>query len=204
MSLLESPHTFESPDPDEPQRSAAHDRPDETLAERALLTSMDFGIGALDLGLADVVIDLNANRVAYAPRPVADREVEADVSPAAPSGLYLRRVHLRSVAKLAAVFFGVGFIAAVGSALVLWAIATQLGVVASFERLVSNSLGVEQFEVAGASVIGVVAVVAAVASGLGMVATMLAAAIYNLTGSLFGGLAFETNPIDAQPVAAAA
>ena len=155
----------------------------------------------------DVVIDINENRVDLAQRPTAtvDHPKPGASTETMPRpertrrplmGMHLRRVRLRSVAKVSLLFFIVCYAALVGTSVVLWNAAIRLDLVSETENLVTSALGIESFDIAGGSLFDVVAVGAGVLCVLGLVITMLLAVVYNVSGLLFGGLAFETAPLD--------
>lgn len=183
MTLLEPPTTRpSSPEP------AAHDD------EVARYHSMSFLP-------SDVVIDLNENRV------VIDRQAGRSSSPAtaedrivadAPTAR-LRGLRLASVAKLASVFFAVAFVATLVATVLLWLGAVHLGLIDQVEELATNALGLERFEIAGASLLGGVALLVATACALGFALTLLLAVTYNLAASLVGGLAVDLERLDSPP-----
>lgn len=156
----------------------------------------------------DLVVDINESRVDFAPTEV-EPEVEPDIEPEvddrsrddrdAQTGMHLRRVRLRSVAKVGTLFFVVAYLTLVGSGVLLWNAAMQLGLVADLENLVTTSLGLDAFEVSGAQLFDLLTIGAAVVCGLGLFVTVLLAVVYNVAGSLFGGLAFETAPLRRRP-----
>lgn len=160
----------------------------------------------------DLVIDITENRVDLAPTEV-EPEIEPDVEPevepevddrsrddrAAQTGMHLRRVRLRSVAKVGTLFFVVAYLTLVGSGVLLWNAAMRLGLVADLENLVTTSLGLDAFEVSGPQLFDLLTIGAAVVCGLGLFVTVLLAVVYNVAGSLFGGLAFETAPLRRRP-----
>lgn len=112
-----------------------------------------------------------------------------------PVGIALRRVRLRSVLKVALVFFSVAYAALVGSAVLVWSFLQQIGMVRDFESIVTTALGMDTFELSGATLFRIVATGAGAICAFGLLLALLAAVVYNVTGRLFGGLAFETRTL---------
>lgn len=112
-----------------------------------------------------------------------------------PVGIALRRVRLRSVLKVATVFFAVAYAVVVASAVLVWSFLNQLGLVQDFEGIVTTALGMETFELSGATLFRFVATGAGALCAFGLMLTILMAVVYNVSGRLFGGLAFETRTL---------
>lgn len=110
-------------------------------------------------------------------------------------GMRVRRVRLGSVAVVAAVFWTLGFLVVVGTAVALWNVAQTLGFVTEIEDLLVTSLGLEAFQIDGDGLFTVVSVGAGIIAAIGWLLTVLLAAVYNATSALFGGLALETGPL---------
>lgn len=111
-------------------------------------------------------------------------------------GMRIQRVRLRSVAKIAAVFFTLGYITVVGTIVVVWNAALALGFVDSLEETVTTALGLDdRFTLIGSDLFQLVLVGVALVMFFGLVVTILMAVVFNVTCSLFGGLAVETGPL---------
>lgn len=130
------------------------------------------------------------------PRPApATKPARAEQRRRQVRGLQLRRVRLRSVLKVGIVFFAVAYAALVGASVLLWNGAQRLGVIGSAEGAITNALGSDSFAISGQTLFDMVTIGAGVVCVLGLVITLLLAVVYNVTGMLFGGLAFETAPL---------
>lgn len=149
------------------------------------------------------LIDLSAARDG---RRDPDRDVGADGVPTEVTvpprrglvrirGMRVRRIRVGSVAKVAAVFFAIGYLAVLASAVLAWNLANQLGLVSNVEEMVVTSLGVDTFEVAGAALFEVFATVSGVLALFGYVVTVLLVLIYNAATTVLGGVALETGPL---------
>lgn len=111
-------------------------------------------------------------------------------------GMRIRRVRLRSVAKIASVFFALGFATVVGTLVALWNIALALGVVDTIEESVTTALALEErFSMVGDDLFGVVLWVSGLLALAGWVLTVLLALVYNVACATFGGLAVEVGPL---------
>lgn len=110
-------------------------------------------------------------------------------------GMRIRRVRLKSVAKLASVFWLLLGLVLVGTVVVVWNVAQSFGFVESFEETVTTSLGLERFEIDGGGIFRVVAAGIAALCAFGWVCTIALAAVYNAACGAFGGLAVETGPL---------
>lgn len=110
-------------------------------------------------------------------------------------GMRIRRVRLKSVAKLSLVFWLLAFAVIIGTVVALWNIARALGLVESFEQTMITSLGLETFEIDGGGIFGVVLGGTALLCVLGWLGTIAMAAVYNAACGVLGGLAVETGPL---------
>lgn len=111
-------------------------------------------------------------------------------------GMRIRRLRLRSVAKIASMFFVLGFLTIIGTMVVVWNAALAIGFVDSFEETVTSALGLdERFTMVGQDLFEVVLMGVGLLMVLGWVLTLLLALVYNVACSLFGGLAVETGPL---------
>lgn len=125
----------------------------------------------------------------------ADRNRPRDLDAPIGRGLRIRRVRLKSVAKIASVFCILGYLSLLGTLVVLWNAAQGLGFIDDVEKLFTTSLGLETFDLVGQDIFDVVVVGAGLLTVLAYVMTLLMAIVYNATCSLFGGLALETGPL---------
>jgi hypothetical protein len=110
-------------------------------------------------------------------------------------GMRIRRVRLKSVAKISFVFWLLAFAVLIATVVVLWNIAQALGLVESFEETMITSLGLETFEIDGGGIFGVLAGGLALLCVLGWLGTIAMAAVYNAACGVLGGLAVETGPL---------
>ena len=110
-------------------------------------------------------------------------------------GLRIRRVRLRSVAKITAVFVVLGYLVFLGSLVAMWNVALALGFVDALEETVTTSLGLETFTLDGADLFDLALVGGALLAAFTFVGVLLLALVYNAACSLFGGLAVETGPL---------
>jgi hypothetical protein len=94
-------------------------------------------------------------------------------------------------------FYLCGLIVSLGALIVLWWIASGLGVIHNIENFVGDLLGSDSFEflswriLRGATLVGLVIVC------LQVVCTVLAAAFYNLFSELLGGI--EITVVEEEP-----
>jgi hypothetical protein len=109
----------------------------------------------------------------------------------------IRSVDLWTVLKISVCFYLCGLIVTMAAGVVLWWIASGLGVVHNVERFVGSMLGSDNFQflswkiLRGAMLIGLVVVC------LQVVCTVLAAAFYNLFAELLGGI--EVTVVEEEP-----
>lgn len=192
MSLLEHPLSNNEVDLIESDRDAREQKP-ARFPERLLIAD-------------DVVIDITEDRVDLSERPQAhgervngdarkNGEARKHVAPPL-DGVRLRRVRLRSVAKVALLFWTVAYASLVGTAVVLWNAATHLGLISDTENLVVDALGMDSFDISGSSLFTTLAIGAGSICALGLIITLLLAIVYNVGGLLFGGLTVETEPLE--------
>jgi hypothetical protein len=110
----------------------------------------------------------------------------------------IRSVDLWTVLKIAVCFYLCGLIVSLGACIVLWWIASGLGVIHNIQNFIGGLLGSDNFEflswriLRGATLIGLVIVC------LQVVCTVLAAAFYNLFSELLGGI--EITVVEEEPV----
>lgn len=110
-------------------------------------------------------------------------------------GMRIRRVRLKSVAKISFIFWLLAFAVFLGTVVAVWNIAQAFGYVESFEETMITSLGLETFEIDGGGMFGVVATGLALLCTLGWLTTLALAAVYNAACGVLGGLAVETGPL---------
>jgi hypothetical protein len=109
----------------------------------------------------------------------------------------IRSVDLWTVLKISVCFYLCGLIVSLGACIVLWWIASGLGVINNIENFVGDLLGSDDFEflswriLRGATLVGLVIVC------LQVVCTVLAAAFYNLFSELLGGI--EVTVVEEEP-----
>jgi hypothetical protein len=111
----------------------------------------------------------------------------------------VRSVDLWTVLKISVCFYLCGLIVTLGAGIVLWWIASGIGVIHNIENFIGDLLGSDNFELLswrilrGATLIGLVIVC------LQVVCTVLAAAFYNLFSELLGGI--EITVVEEEPAA---
>lgn len=201
MSLLESPTATEQPQVDQPgtEEPTAIDLRERIQAFGERIEDRPF-IRALSLA-DDIVIDLDEHRIDVADDPSAIDEpgrVRPDRTSTrrrATRGIQLSRVRISSVVKVSLVFFVVAYGSLVGTAVMLWNLAQRLGLVGSVESSFNSALGTDTFAITGDALFGAVAIGIAALCLLGLIVTVLLALVYNVTGMLFGGLAFDAKPL---------
>lgn len=110
-------------------------------------------------------------------------------------GMRIRRVRLKSVAKISLLFWLLAFAVLLGTVVAVWNVAQTFGYVDSFEETMITSLGLDSFEIDGGGMFGVVAIGIAALCVLGWLTTLALAAVYNAAGGVLGGLAVETGPL---------
>jgi Transmembrane domain of unknown function (DUF3566) len=109
----------------------------------------------------------------------------------------IRSVDLWTVLKISVCFYLTGLIVSLGACIVLWWIASGLGVIHNVERFIGDLLGSDNFQflswriLRGATLVGLVIVC------LQVVCTVLAAAFYNLFSELLGGI--EITVVEEEP-----
>ena len=195
MHVLDPDRTDHSPGPEDDihddataERVTTADR----VAEHDDVTEHD------DTDHDDTVIDLAADEQvddAYADDGTDEVNIPPKRGLVRVRGMRVKRVRIWSVAKIAAVFFALGYAAVLATAVLTWAIANQIGVISSIEDTAVTSLGLETFQIAGAPLFQVFAVITGILTLFGYVITLLLAVIYNAAGSVFGGVAVETGPL---------
>ena len=110
-------------------------------------------------------------------------------------GLRVQRVRLWSVAKIAAVFYLLGYLATMATLVVVWNVALHLGFISTIEDAIASSLGLDSYQVVGQVLFNLFLVGLGALALLGLVVTLLLAVVYNASCALFGGVALETAPL---------
>ena len=132
-----------------------------------------------------------------APAPVRrDRPVDPSAATAMPAlgraarrrRTVVRRVDLWSVLKISLCFYLCGLLVTMVAGVVLWIIASSVGVVHNVEQFMGDLLSAKDFKflsaqiLEGATLLGLVIVI------LLVIVTLVAAAFYNLFAELIGGI----------------
>lgn len=112
-----------------------------------------------------------------------------------PKGMRIRRIRLKSVLKIASVFFVLGYLVTLASVVVIWNVAQQLGFVESVEETMVTSLGLDSFDIVGQELFDLAVVGFGLLFAMGLVVTLLLTIVYNATCALLGGLAVETGSL---------
>lgn len=112
-----------------------------------------------------------------------------------PKGMRIRRIRLKSVLKIASVFFLLGYLVTVASLVVIWNVAQRLDFVESVEETLVTSLGLESFDIVGQELFDLAVVGFGLLFAMGLVVTLLLTIVYNATCALLGGLAVETGSL---------
>lgn len=110
-------------------------------------------------------------------------------------GMRIKRVRIKSVTKLASVFFVLGYLVVMATLVVLWNVAQQLGFIVDLEDLVETSLGLDSFSVVGQDLFELATTGLGILFAIGLIVTILLAIVYNAACHLLGGLAVETGPL---------
>lgn len=100
----------------------------------------------------------------------------------------IRRVDLWSVLKLSTCFYLCGLVVVLVALMVVWWIASGLGLVTNLESFVSDSTGLEDFQFLSWQVLRGVTLVGLVLVCVLVVVTTVAAAFYNLFSEVLGGV----------------
>ncbi len=129
--------------------------------------------------------------------PTTDATVAHEPSPGHRTvrGFRVRRVRLWSVAKIASVFYLLGYLATMATLVVVWNVALHLGFVSTIEDAIASSLGLDSYQVVGQVLFDLFLVGLGVLALVGLVVTVLLAVVYNASCTLFGGVALETAPL---------
>ena len=125
-----------------------------------------------------------------------DEAAHTDTDPPSRSGvrgLRVRRVRLRSAARMSFVFFTVWYVASLLAAILLWNVMHWVGFVAYLEDALTSSLGLDAVSIAGGDLFGVVVFGLGILAVSGFVFTMLGFALYNAAGDMIGGLVLDTS-----------
>lgn len=112
-----------------------------------------------------------------------------------PKGLRIRRIRLKSVMKIASVFFVLGYLVTMATLVVIWNVAQRLGFIADVEETLVTSLGLDTFEVVGRDLFDLAVVGFGLLFAMGLVIAVLLTIVYNATCALLGGLAVETGSL---------
>lgn len=133
---------------------------------------------------------------------VEDGQVEGASDPGpreirfrAPKGMRIRRIRLKSVLKIASVFFVLGYLVTMASLVVIWNVAQGLGFIENVEETMVSSLGLDSFDIVGQELFDLAVVGIGLLFAMGLVVTLLLTIVYNATCALLGGLAVETGSL---------
>ena len=108
------------------------------------------------------------------------------------AGLRVRRIRLRSAAKMSFVFFAVWYVASLLAVLLLWNVMHWVGFIAYVEDVLTSSLGLDAVSIAGGDLLGLAVFGLGILAVFGFVFTMLGFALYNAAGDMIGGLTLDT------------
>ena len=100
----------------------------------------------------------------------------------------MQRVDLWSVLKISICFYLTALIVVLCSGIVLWWIASAVGIISNVENFVGDLVNSNDFQFLSWSVLRASALVGLVVVSLMVVCTVLAAAFYNLFSSVLGGI----------------
>jgi hypothetical protein len=100
----------------------------------------------------------------------------------------VQRVDLWSVLKISICFYLTALIVLLCSGVVLWWIASAVGIISNIENFVGDLVNSNDFQFLSWSVLRASALVGLVVVSLMVVCTVLAAAFYNLFSSVLGGI----------------
>jgi hypothetical protein len=102
--------------------------------------------------------------------------------------MIVRRLDLWSVLKVSLCFYLAGLAVVMVSGIVLWLIASSVGVVENVEQFMGDLLSAEDFRFLSAEILEGAALIGLVLVVLLVIVTLLAAAFYNLFAELIGGV----------------
>ena len=119
-----------------------------------------------------------AQKTRSGPRPVYERRYRQTI----------RRVDLWSVLKISICFYLTALIVMIGSGMVVWWIASALGIISNIEQFVGDLISSEDFKFLSWQVLRAGTLFGLVFVCLMVVLTVLAAAFYNLFAELIGGI----------------
>lgn len=100
----------------------------------------------------------------------------------------IRRIDLWSVLKLSTCFYLCGLVVVLVALMVLWWIASGLGLIENLESFITDSTGLEDFEFLSWQVLRGVTLFGLVLVCVLVVVTTIAAAFYNLFSEVLGGV----------------
>ncbi|HUF83131.1 MAG TPA: DUF3566 domain-containing protein [Acidimicrobiia bacterium] len=127
----------------------------------------------------------------FVPAPADDRQ------PDGVAAVERRRVQdlkLTSVARVSACFYLCGLVVAMVAAVVLWMVASVVGVVAELESFIDD-LGFEGFQFLSGTLLWAGLLIGLAVTVILTVLTVVAAALYNLFADLVGGLEITLAPV---------
>jgi hypothetical protein len=102
--------------------------------------------------------------------------------------LVVRRLDLWSVLKISLCFYLCGLAVTMVAGIVLWVIASSVGVVTNVEEFMGDLLSAKDFKFLSAQILEGATLVGLVLVILLVIVTMVAAAFYNLFAELIGGI----------------
>jgi hypothetical protein len=100
----------------------------------------------------------------------------------------VRRIDLWSVLKLSICFYLTALVVSLGAGIVLWWIATQLGVIEGVEDFMGELLSSDDFKFLSWRILRGTTLVGLVVVCFMVVLTVLAAAFYNVFAEIIGGV----------------
>ena len=100
----------------------------------------------------------------------------------------VRRLDLWSVLKISLCFYLCGLAVTMVAGIVLWIIASSLGVVHNVEKFMGDLLSAKDFKFLSAQILEGATLVGLVIVILLVIVTLVAAAFYNLFAELIGGI----------------
>ncbi|MGI8796130.1 MAG: DUF3566 domain-containing protein [Acidimicrobiia bacterium] len=107
----------------------------------------------------------------------------------------MRDIRLSSVARVSVCFYLCGLVVALVAALVLWIVASAVGVVGELESFMDD-LGFEGFRFISGTLLWASLLIGLGLTAILVVLTVVAAAIYNLFADLVGGLEVTLAAVD--------
>ena len=110
----------------------------------------------------------------------------------APRRAVIRRLDPLSGLRVSLVFYVCVYLMAVAAGMVVWLVASAVGIIGNLEGFIGDLLALEGFHFVAWKILRIVAVGGAALVVLGAILTLCGALLYNLTSRMVGGLEVTT------------